>query len=51
MQPYETTQAQERQDILNVGGFSDNVFEISNLFFRGEMTPDHWLGEIDAVEL
>jgi 60 kDa SS-A/Ro ribonucleoprotein len=51
IQPYETTQAQERQDILNVGGFSDNVFEISNLFFRGEMTPDHWLGEIDAVEL
>ena len=26
LQPYATTQAAERDDILNVGGFSDQVF-------------------------
>ena len=28
IQPYATTQAKEREDILNVGGFSDPVFEL-----------------------
>lgn len=51
IQPYATTQAQERTDILNIGGFSDNVFEIVNSFYRGELTPEHWLGVINAVEL
>ena len=28
IQPYATTQAVDRRDILNVGGFSDAVFEV-----------------------
>src|SRR4029077_20222127 len=28
LQPYTTTQAAERSDILNVGGFSDAVFSV-----------------------
>lgn len=51
VQPYGTTQTQEREDILNVGGFADTVFNVSDLFFRGELSADHWLGVVDAVEI
>ena len=36
LQPYGTTQAQGRADILNVGGFSDAVFETLARFASGE---------------
>ncbi len=51
VQPYATTQAQERVDILNIGGFTDGVFNIVNLFCRGWLTPDHWAGELAAIDL
>lgn len=51
IQPYATTQAQERTDVLNVGGFSDNVFQIVDLFTKDELAADHWVGVIDKVEL
>jgi 60 kDa SS-A/Ro ribonucleoprotein len=47
--PYGTTQAAERQDILNVGGFSDAVFDIIAQFARGELSADHWIGEIESM--
>ncbi len=46
-----TTQAVERSDILNVGGFSDEVFEIVARFARGELGAGHWVECIEAVEL
>jgi 60 kDa SS-A/Ro ribonucleoprotein len=49
LQPYGSTQAQERADILNVGGFSDAVFEILARFAAGELSADHWVGEIEAL--
>jgi 60 kDa SS-A/Ro ribonucleoprotein len=51
IQPYGTTQAKEREDVLNVGGFSDAVFEVVSAFAQGELTADHWVGRIEAVEL
>lgn len=51
LQAYGTTQAQEREEVLNVGGFSDQVFELLGLFARGELTAEHWVGAIDAVEI
>ncbi|MEZ5428516.1 MAG: TROVE domain-containing protein [Pyrinomonadaceae bacterium] len=51
IQPYGTTQAQERGDILNIGGFSDQVFEIIDLFARNELSAEHWVGVIEKVEL
>lgn len=51
IQPNATTQAQERADILNVGGFSDQVFEIVDLFAKGELDPGHWVGVIESVEV
>ncbi|GFE64529.1 TROVE domain-containing protein [Litoreibacter roseus] len=49
--PYGTTQAKERDDVLNIGGFSDMVFDQIAAFASGEMGPDHWVGQIAAVEV
>lgn len=49
--PYETTQAKERSDIMNIGGFSDHVFELIAEFADGHMSPDHWVGKIEAMKL
>jgi 60 kDa SS-A/Ro ribonucleoprotein len=51
IQPHATTQAAERVDILNVGGFSDVVFEMIANFAEGRMGAGHWVGEIEAVTL
>jgi 60 kDa SS-A/Ro ribonucleoprotein len=49
IQPYETTQAAERADILNIGGFSDQVFEVISAFASGELEGDHWVRRIQAA--
>lgn len=51
IQPYGTSQAAERDDVLNIGGFSDQVFDQIAGFAAGRMGPDHWVGQIQAVEL
>jgi 60 kDa SS-A/Ro ribonucleoprotein len=51
LQPYATTQAPEREDILNVGGFSDQVFELVAEFAAGRLHSDHWVGLIDSISL
>jgi len=51
VQPYRTVQALEREDILNVGGFSDQVFEVISEFARGELNADHWIAVIESVVL
>jgi 60 kDa SS-A/Ro ribonucleoprotein len=51
LQPLGTTQAAERKDVLNVGGFSDEVFEVMARFVCGELQADHWVGRIEAIRL
>ena len=51
IQPGATTQAAERHDILNVGGFSDAVFAMVASFAQGKADPGHWVGEIDKIAL
>jgi 60 kDa SS-A/Ro ribonucleoprotein len=51
IQPGATTQAAERADILNVGGFSDAVFTMVASFADGKAGADHWVGEIDKISL
>lgn len=51
IQPVATTQAVEREDILNIGGFSDQVFDLVATFARGELRADHWVGVIEAIGL
>ena len=51
IQPHGTTQAAASEDILNVGGFSDAVFEIVAQFASGRLGPAHWVGEIEKIEV
>ncbi|MCK6481180.1 MAG: RNA-binding protein [Gemmatimonadaceae bacterium] len=51
IQPYGTTQAAEREDILNVGGFSDAVFEVVAEFAAGRLAPGHWVEVIEKEEI
>jgi len=47
VQPYAHTQSKEQPGILNVGGFSDAVFEIIAQFAAGELEPGHWVRTIE----
>ncbi len=51
IQPYATTQAQTREDILNIGGFSDQVFDVIADFAAGRLDADHWISVIESVTL
>jgi 60 kDa SS-A/Ro ribonucleoprotein len=47
--PNRTTQASGHSDILNVGGFSDVVFDVVANFAKGSLGADHWVKEIEAT--
>ncbi len=51
LQPYAHSQAQEREDIMNIGGFSDQVFDIIALFSKGELSGAHWVNKINSITL
>lgn len=51
LQPYTTTQAYEREDIMNIGGWSDSSLRIINQFHKGELDADHWVSEIEKIDL
>lgn len=46
--PNGSRQAPTREDILNVGGFSDEVFTIMTEFAKGS-GKDHWVKKIEAL--
>ena len=49
--PNTTTQAPDRKDILNIGGFSDTVFDLIAAFAAGADGSDHWIREINTQPL
>jgi 60 kDa SS-A/Ro ribonucleoprotein len=49
LQPYTTVQAPDRGDILNVGGFSDAVFQVVDAFMRNPGSG--FVAEVEAIEL
>lgn len=51
IQPYTSTQAYERQDIMNIGGFSDAVFDVIAQFASGKSDGKHWVNVIEQVSL
>lgn len=51
IQPYTTAQARNRQDILNIGGFSDQVFSLIGSFAERGMGTDFWVEEIEKIPL
>jgi 60 kDa SS-A/Ro ribonucleoprotein len=46
LQPNRTTQAAEHDDIVNVGGFSDQVFRLIAEVAAGKTQTDYWVREI-----
>jgi hypothetical protein len=48
LQPYATVQAPDREDILNVGGFSDAVFEVVAGFLASD--AKRFVSEDEAIE-
>ncbi len=51
LQPYATTQAKERDDIINVGGFSDQVFKLIAAVGSGQSQAGHLVQMIEALRL
>jgi len=51
IQPNAHTQAPNRDDVLNVGGFSDAVFEVIAAFASRSAGGNHWVHMIDDVKL
>ena len=49
IQHYGTTQAPQREDILNIGGFSDAVFQVVASYLTGD--AGRFVAEVEAVEL
>jgi 60 kDa SS-A/Ro ribonucleoprotein len=49
LQPYTTTQAPDRDDILNVGGFGDAVFSVVAAFLTEN--AGRFVAEVEKVEL
>jgi 60 kDa SS-A/Ro ribonucleoprotein len=37
--------------VLNVGGFSDAVFDLLAAFAQGGLAADHWVSVIEAIQL
>ncbi|WNO10847.1 hypothetical protein [Teredinibacter sp. KSP-S5-2] len=42
LQPYGTSQAKSSHDVLNIGGFSDQVFNVIAQFVDGGGIPNYW---------
>lgn len=51
IQPYATTQAAERADIINVGGFSDQVFSLISDVASGRSNEDHWVRQVERMRI
>ena len=51
IQPHATTQAPTRDDVLNIGGFSDAVYGVITAFAAGKNGADGWVNIIEATEL
>ncbi|TWT91644.1 TROVE domain-containing protein [Neorhodopirellula pilleata] len=49
IQPYGNSQALERNDILNIGGFSDAVFNVVSSFLENDAS--RFVREVESVEL
>ena len=54
LQPYGTVQATDaggHGDVLNVGGFTDHVFDVVAKFADGKLGANHWVGVVEAERI
>lgn len=47
IQPYGNSQSVDRDDIINIGGFSDSVFDVISSFVKGDKS--HWVDVINKL--
>lgn len=45
----DNTQVKTRKNVLNVGGFGDQVFKVANEFFKGNLEGDHLVNQIKST--
>lgn len=48
--PHQTTQVEDNVDVLNIGGFSDEVFKVMSAFVSGT-GKGHWVETINQVQI
>ncbi len=52
IQPSTTSPAHQRKDILNIGGFNDQVFDIIRTFLQHDVdNENYWVNEIEKISL
>jgi len=51
IQPYATSQVKDRPDVLNIGGFSDRVFEIIAEFAAGRLNGKSWVDVVEKISI
>jgi len=51
LQPYGSVQVLDRPDVLNLGGFSDHVFELVAEWARSPQSSSYWVAAVEAVDL
>jgi 60 kDa SS-A/Ro ribonucleoprotein len=49
--PTVNIQVNPNPNVLLVGGFSDEVFNVAHLFLGGKLAKEQWLQQIEAIEL
>ncbi len=49
IQPYQHTQVNDQKDVLNIGGFSDQVFKLIAKYANGEFEAGFWVNEIEKI--
>lgn len=49
--PTRHVEAKDSPDVLNVGGFSDNVWQVIRDFLDGDLTDEHMVGKIEEVDV
>lgn len=51
LQAAPTVQVKSNVDALNIGGFSDTVWEVIKSFVEGMPSADHWVDQIEKMQL
>lgn len=51
LQAGQTTQVQSTPDVLNIGGFSDSIWEVIKNFVEGVPSADYWVDVIEKISL
>lgn len=51
LQPYGDSQIRSDHSVLNVGGFSDEVFKVVAEFSAGRHGTEHWVSRIEQIRL